>query len=80
MQAYQAGIHYPHYQFVIVGWYGVLWWVGSSSTQEYLLSEYGCIVSNREAVLQYSLSVVQDEFSKNDSLVIASGRVSLQRY
>ena len=79
MQAYQAGIYYPRYQFVIVGWYGDLWWVGDDSTQEYLLSNYGCTLSNREVALQYSLSVVQDEFATNDSLVIDSGNVSRQR-
>lgn len=76
LQAYQAGAYYPQYQFVLVGWYGTQWWVGSEATQEYLFSQYDCTVANRVTALAYSISVLQDEFASNFSKVVDSGIVS----
>ena len=77
LQAYQAGVYYPFYQFVLVGWYGRGFWVGSQATQEYLLSTYGCTVENRETALAYGISIVQEEFASNYSKVVDSGIVRI---
>ena len=76
LQAFQAGIYYPQYQFVVIGWYGNQWWVGDSDFQQYLLSKYGCTIANRETALAYSISVLQDEFASDLSKVVDSGTVS----
>jgi hypothetical protein len=39
------------------------------------MDEYQCSVADRERVLEYSLSIIVDEFLKNDSKVIDSGSV-----
>ena len=57
----------------MLGWYVSNWWMGDDP---YLIEEYGCTAENRKQVVQYTLTIVQNEFLKNYSKVIDSGIVS----
>ena len=76
MQASAEKKYYPRYQFIFLGWYDDNWWVGSASEQKHLMDQYNCSVEDRERVLQYSLTIIQDEFISNFSKVVDSGIVS----
>ena len=77
MQASAEKKYYPRYQFVLIGWYGVNWWVGSASEQKRLMDQYNCSVEDRKRVLQHSLTIIYDQFISNFSKVVDSGIVSL---
>ena len=68
LQAYKQGIRYPRYTFIIYGWYSPGWWIPSGST-------LNCTTSNMESVLQYSIAVLQHQFTSNNTAPTETGKV-----
>jgi len=63
------GMWYPRYMFLTFGWYVDGWWEGEDG-------EDGCTSAQRQSVLPYMLSPIQDEFLSNFSTTTDTGFVS----
>jgi hypothetical protein len=83
MQAFEYGIRYPQYIFLLYGWYSPNWWVGTKEEQDNLRNIPAfsdCTVEQRASVVRYSLAPLTAEFlhDQNESAIISSGIVSYE--
>jgi len=62
------GMRYPRYMFLTYAWYDDGWWEEED--------EDGCTSVQRQSVLPYMLSPIQDEFLSNFSATTDTGFVS----
>lgn len=80
VQAYQQGVRYPQYLFLVYPFHSVIadWWVGTAEEQEELMEMFaGCTASQRESVLPFTLSPLLDEFISDESIIADSGIVRI---
>ena len=70
LQAYNEGLRYPKYLFLLYGWYEQNWWMKDPGDM------LNCTKEERETVLEYSLAIQVDEFITDDSAIADTGIVS----
>ena len=70
-EAYRRGLHYPQYQFILMGWYEGEWWL--RQTEEEGLN---CTGKQRESILEHALTVHHFNLYVPDEIQTTSGIVS----
>ena len=70
-------MHYPRNEFLLFGWYGHQWWIGSDEEEAMLQVLYGnsCSIADRERVIGPALAPIVDEYISNCSKEVDSGIV-----
>ena len=71
-------MHYPRNEFLLLGWYGHQWWIGSEEEEAMLQMLYGnsCSIADRERVIGPALAPIVDEYISNCSKEVDSGIVN----
>ena len=70
---------YPRNEFLLFGWYGQQWWIGSEEEEAMLQVLYGnsCSIADRERVIGPALAPIIEEYISNCSKEVDSGIVKL---